>query len=83
VLRPFAAPEGTDGHGVERKVSFCRHCVLYDTGQKEGRFEGAVYAQKEWCRRCGKVISYAIYNQSGDAATGRRALAWAKAPEEV
>lgn len=83
VLRPFADAEGKDRLGEERKVGYCLRCMEYGTGQREGRFEGSVYAFKEWCRRCGSILQFGVYNQSGDASAAERARQWATTRERI
>lgn len=73
ILRPFSGPEGQQ---------WCRPCQAFTDVQHEGRFEGTVYADKTWCRRCGGVTAYGVYNQHHDPAVGRRAREWAMAREE-
>ena len=77
ILRPFTKPEGSFG------IGWCRRCQEYGTGRREARFEGCTYAVKETCRRCGAVINYAVYAQSGDPSTAARAQEWATSREEV
>ena len=75
ILRPFADPE------APYNVAFCLRCTSYVEANKEGRFEGSVYALKETCKGCGCVIRYAVYNQSYDTDLGRRATEWATTRE--
>jgi hypothetical protein len=77
ILRPFSDPSDL---GAFRYCHRCKEWVGY---RSEARFEGTVYARKEWCARCGSVITYGVYNQRDDPATARRALTWATEREET
>lgn len=73
-LRPFTQPSGQP---------WCTACQQHVDTEREARFESTVYAHKEWCKRCGAVVSHGVYNQAHDPAVGRRAMQWAQTPEEI
>lgn len=62
---------------------YCLHCKEWDSGAEEARYEGKVYAKKQWCRKCGTVIAYSVYDGGGTETQRRRAQAWATSREHI
>lgn len=66
--------------------AYCSRCQERGAAQAEARYEGSVYAMKQWCARCGHIITCAIWDGTGqgrvpDVDKQRRAQAWVHAPE--
>lgn len=62
---------------------YCLHCKEWDSGERDARYEGNVYASKTWCRKCGTVINYAVYDGGGSRRQYDRAQRWATSKEPV
>ena len=61
--------------------AYCQTCGDWTEPKQEARYEGQVHGMKQWCARCGRVLSWGVWNHGHDAALEQRAREWAMAPE--
>jgi len=71
---------------VPSGTAYCLRCKEMGASKAEARYEGTVYAMKEWCEKCGHIIRYAVSDTTGygmvpDVRKQQRARAWVRAPE--
>lgn len=72
---PFAA--GND-------LEWCPRCRMAVDHETQAEHQGTSYGWKRWCLRCGKVLSYGVFENvpllSGGVALPAAALEWVMAP---
>ena len=83
-------PPGKPWHHVGHRVlgnpftpmgeAYCTRCKEWGASESEAAYEGTVYGMKEWCRRCGAIINFAVWDQGRDPKTQAKAAAWAQEP---
>jgi len=82
ILGDMFTPQALKGKRPDQIVYWCKTCGSDTEHKKEFRYEGKVYAKKEWCACCGTVINWSVFG--GDEAeefTRVRARLWATSPE--
>ena len=62
---------------------YCLHCKEWESAVTENRYEGQIFANKQWCKKCGRVISYSVYGDKGDPTLRSRAQSWATSRERT
>lgn len=82
---PFDAVSHED---FGRNVHWCRHCHMAVDAEESAYNQHQVWAKKYWCKRCGEVMTGAVYFHAGSIATipsqlFEKARQWASTKESI